>query len=292
MLAIIVCFERAIEDQTISLLRSIKRYLKIDDFTVFAIAPRAGHEPTQAAIAEAKSLGATYIPRALNSRYADYPLANKPIACDFVAREIAADHYLFLDSDTLFLNDTVFALPSDCDAGLRRVDAKNVGATSFAEPNGPYWEKLYKITGAVRRRWITPSGGGDEILEYYNSGFVLIRDPDIFTNWMQNFRQVMETDIRPEHGLFFTEQSVLAATITAMADTIFTLPNDLNYPIHHHEKLLDDLRAGETGKLRHIHYHRRFKDPKSRESRLRENGFGDRTPEILDLLHWPDATST
>ena len=93
------------------------------DYRVYAIAPRPGFEPSADAVSAAEELGIVYVAAPLNTEFKYYPLLNKAYACEYVARHYGGDAYLFLDSDTLFLNKMDYNRPVGCPStwlGLQR----------------------------------------------------------------------------------------------------------------------------------------------------------------------------
>lgn len=288
MLNVITCFEAGIEDKCVALYRSINKHVSFPDgMRIFGVSPRSGHEPSFAARAEAARLGVEYVSADLNQEFDDYPLANKPLSCAYIAEHYKDGSYLFLDSDTLFLRETDLRLLVGSSLSLRPVDVTNIGAASFDEPNGAYWKALYQELGIETPRMVIPATGTNEIFEYYNSGFVYTENSEIFLKWRQAFGAVMRKGMRPTSGLFFVEQSVLAAVISASGLPVNTPPADLNYPVHKHRELKALNRAEDIKLVRHIHYHHIFQEPNVRHEVLKALGLVENIDTILDMLDWP-----
>lgn len=294
MLAIITCFEATIEDKCIGLYRSLARHASYPSgFCVFGVCPRAGMAPSAHAIDTAARMGVEYIEAPINTEFADYPLANKPLACWHVASKIrSADAYLFLDSDTLFLRKTDLGIHAGADISMRPVDVKNIGIASFDEVNGGYWKGMYDFLGVASERRVTPSIGEDSILEYYNSGYVFLKDATIFETWLRLMTHLLREGRRPDSGVFFVEQSALSASITASEKRVDILPNDINYPLHLHAGLPLRTKIDDLSSTRHIHYHALYEDRATRHSAVLATGFGAKSEEISELLHWAGLMQT
>lgn len=290
MLNIITCFEAGIEDKCIALYRSIDRFVSFEGgVRVFGVMPRHGHEPSRAALVEAERLNVEYIQEDLNTEFSYYPLANKPLSCAHIVDKCSGGPFLFLDSDTLFLSHTDISCLKNSGLSLRPVDTPNVGATSFDAPNGAYWKALYTELGVTKPRKVVPATTANEIFEYYNSGFVYVEDGNVIRQWNYLFASLMRKSIRPNEGLFFVEQSALAAVITASKIAVCVPPSDFNYPIHLHESLLPKAKIEDAASIRHIHYHHIFQDSSLRLQRLTALGFGEKTDDIMKMLDWPSA---
>jgi hypothetical protein len=109
---------------------------------------------------------------------------------------------------------------------------------------------------------------------------VVRKNKGIFQNWKENFEKVMKEGLMPAGGIFFVEQSVFAATVSALNCRIKKFSPLYNYPIHLHTKIPDpNEKAKCISDIVSAHYHKIFirgfpdkifgqlidpKDPKSR----------------------------
>ncbi|MEP5779323.1 MAG: hypothetical protein ABJL18_02050 [Hyphomicrobiales bacterium] len=289
MLNIITCFEVATESKCIGLYRSIDRYLHYPaGARIFGVCPRSGHAPSKSAILAAEKLGVEYIELALNTEFLDYGLANKPFACDHIARLYPDGPNLFLDSDTLFLNDTALEFLHETELSLRPVDHANIGISSFHKPNGRYWKYLYDSLQIDKPKKIAPTNGSKPIYEYYNSGFIYSAKPELFHIWLQFFIEIMRANIHPEEGLFYVEQSTLSAVISSLEHSAKILPSNVNYPIHMQGGLPSDSKLDNYDELLHIHYHRIFQDISTESTILQtlDHGTFQGASERIALLHY------
>ena len=203
MISIITCFEKPIETITLALYRSLKKNLTGSaDYRVYAIAPRPGFEPSADAISAAEELGIVYVAAPLNTEFKYYPLLNKAYACEYVARHYGGDAYLFLDSDTLFLNKMDLTIHAASEIAIRPVDYRNIGISDFREPNGPFWQSMYDFLAIKPNRKVLTATGRRPIFEYFNSGYVYTRKPVLFEIWLKLCLHLMKTGRRPDLGIF------------------------------------------------------------------------------------------
>lgn len=289
MLNVITCFEAGIERKTIALYRSIARFLRYpEEIRVFGVCPRVSHAPSEAAIKEAEALGVTYYDEPLNTAYPDYPLANKPYVCDFIAKRYPDGNYLFLDSDTMFINITRIGQIKRHKVAMRLVDGKNVRTASFDDEEGEYWAYLYKTLGVDTPKLVT-SAYGDRFFEYYNSGFIYTTDANVFETWLRTMETVLDAEVMPKQGLFFVEQSILSAVVTSMKIDVHLLPADWNYPIERHNKLPPQVKIEPADEISHIHYHKIFEKGRSERKVLERAGFEKKRRLIRRFMDWPPS---
>lgn len=286
MISIITCFEKPIETITLALYRSLKKNLTGSaDYRVYAIAPRPGFEPSADAISAAEELGIVYVAAPLNTEFKYYPLLNKAYACEYVARHYGGDAYLFLDSDTLFLNKMDLTIHAASEIAIRPVDYRNIGISDFRESNGPFWQSMYDFLAIKPNRKVLTATGRRPIFEYFNSGYVYTRKPVLFEIWLKLCLHLMKTGRRPDLGIFFVEQSALSVSISACIETLSILPADINYPMHAHADLLPGFKVETISNIRHVHYHKLFNPSEYRRELIGKAGFGDRQGDVLSFFN-------
>jgi len=263
---IIICTENGyLEAMSKLLVYSIRHFGGIlKDAHIFSYKPRKGKALKKSTIAFFEKHHVNYIDLQLNKKYANYPLANKPIICAHRENQSNSDVLIFLDSDAFFLNYPVFL--QNINRGevlIRPVHTLNIGSDKFfSSPNGEYWKGLYHELRVSRHETVFTTIDNKEILEYYNSGMVISQVSNgLFQNWHNNFEKVMDLNLIPNQGRFFVEQSVLSATISAMDLNVKILPKEYNCPVH----LMDNcqnpaFKIDDFRDLVHIHYHKVFMD--------------------------------
>jgi len=231
----------------ISSLREFGGVLK--DIHVYSYQPRKGWEVSQETRKFFETNNVTLIEKVLNEKYTDYPFANKILASSHSEQMLKNEFLVFLDTDMVVLSEPVeFIIPSEYDAVLRPVDSKNIEAENEEDANYPYWEKLYEIAGVKNLAYVTTSIDKKRIFSYWNSGHLLISNHrNIFQQREEDFRKVMKHNSQPEDGMFYVEQFVFAATISAMNCNVKQFSHLYNYPIHLQSKIPD------TGKKNQDH---------------------------------------
>ncbi|MEL7250856.1 MAG: hypothetical protein AAFO03_20675 [Bacteroidota bacterium] len=261
---IIICTEKGrLEDKSALLVVSLRRYGGIlSNCKIFSYAPRAGRLPSEKFLKFCEEFGVTVVDEVLNTDYVDYPLANKPIVCAYHEKRSTADYLLFMDSDTLIVNpltqEDLFSV--DFDVALNPVDYPNVATNiSFSSGEATYWRRLYESLNIQARQTVRTTITKQDILQYYNSGFVLAkRSVKLFHHWFGNFRQVWKQEIYPEAGQFFVEQSVLSATIAQMSLQVGDLGSKINFPVRTYLKKWRGYYPLSLRLKKHLHYHKIF----------------------------------
>jgi hypothetical protein len=261
----LVCVEAGkLEEQALLLVRSIRRFWgSLADAPIFAVSPRAAHQPsaaTQIALAE---LDVRHIGGDMNTEFADYGMANKFAAGRWAEAHAETDVIVFVDSDTFFAQEpTAFRLPAGIDLALRPADKKDKGSTGPGDEREPYWEQLYQITGVTARPWVDSGVDRQRIHAYFNGGLVVARrSAGIFSAWWEDFLALERAGHEPPEGIGFMDMLSLAATSARRWDRTQVLDWHYNYPLPMRPLLPEPARSAPLESLIHIHYHRWFARP-------------------------------
>ncbi|MEH2092134.1 hypothetical protein [Nostoc sp.] len=257
--AIIICTEPAFEKKSRLLVRSLKYWGgKFKKIPIISISPR-NQEISLALRKEYEQNDVTPIRLPINVQYSSYNLANKPIACEYVETHYNKTSILiFLDSDKVIFNEpTHLLLSNHFDVAVRPVDVKNIGISNLDDDiESEYWKKVYSIASCIEKRKCVTTVDKQNIFEYFNSGMIATKtNKKNFSQWYRNFLSVMDKGIQPSSGLFFVEQSVFAATVSANASNVLILPVNYNYPIGFHNQLDRQARITSFDDIVSIHYH-------------------------------------
>jgi hypothetical protein len=275
-LEIIICTEKGrLESMSKLLAYSIRKFGgRLKDAPVYSYSPRKGSEPSTETRAYLESQNVVCVTKELNSEYQEYPLANKPLVSAYHEERSAADYLLFIDSDSLIIDDPVDLIPdkTDVDVRINPVVFPNIATDiHFAKGDAGYWRGLYTMLDVNRRKEVVCQWEKSRVLEYYNSGFVLAKSSKaVFQRWAENFRLVMKEGLSPGEGPYFTEQSVLSATIAQMDLNVLQLGRPYNYPISTYAKKWRGFYPYSLKGVRHVHYHKLFenRDKNSIEGKL------------------------
>lgn len=265
-LEIIICTEHGpLEKMSMLLIKSIRRIGGPFALTpIYSYQPRKFKSLNRETISFFEKYNVTNVTEPLNTEYENYPLANKPLACSHREEKSNADYLLFLDSDSMFLSfPSLLEEPLiDNDIAIAPVDFSNIATDRyFQKGDHRFWSNMYKELGIQPRSFIRTRIDNKKILEYYNSGFVLVkRQKGIFTNWLINFQRLMDKKIRPSDRMFFLEQSCLSATIAQMNLGVKDIGKSYNYPIGGVYKKWRGLYPFSLKNVKHIHYHKVFQN--------------------------------
>lgn len=266
---IIICAEKGYLECQAKLLVSTLRNLggAFKDTPIYCYAPRKGYGVSNSSRDFFEKHQVVYVDLVLNKDFSHYPISNKIFACAHRERNSSSNSLVFLDSDIFFLNEpSEFLLPDGVDVVLRPVDGKGLGVTKEEFAKSEYWKGLYDLLETKEREFINYTGGDERILEYYNSGQIISkRNTCLFENWEFNFQEFMKTSLPDRRNLFFTDQTVLAASIVQLDLKVKLLEWKSNYPL---QLGLDGNIRNEKYKVPYfdcittVHYHKIFKNKK------------------------------
>jgi hypothetical protein len=260
-LEFIICTEKGVlEQMSILLVATIRQFGgKYSNAPIYSYQPRRSATIGKDTLSFFEENNVFYIDEPLNTKYQEYPLANKPLACAHREARSNADILIFLDSDTCFLGEsTALDALGNADLAINPTDLPNIATDiHFGKGEAAYWRRMYDELGVVRRKELRTTITKEKILEYYNSGFIVSkRSTGLFEKWLHNFEFIRSQGIRPAKDIFFTEQSVFSATVAQLELEVNPLGNSLNYPISIYTKRWRGYYPYDLKKIKHIHYHK------------------------------------
>ncbi|UCG42084.1 MAG: hypothetical protein JSU73_09380 [candidate division WOR-3 bacterium] len=196
-----------------------------------------------------------------DERVGPYPFKTKVLACGQAEQKAHKDvgSLVWLSANCLVLGPPeLFQLDQERDAAFRPVHVRNIGSLG-TKPMDSYWQALYDALGLSDTDLRVESMiGGEQLRPYYNTHCFSV-DPrlGLMQRWQETFfRMVM--DKRFQSGLcsdelhrIFLHQAVLSALVTRTVEPgrILTLPPEYSYPLHFHEELPADFRAGPLDRV-------------------------------------------
>jgi hypothetical protein len=259
-IAFILCTEGgSLEQESLLMVESFRRYTgSFKDSPLFSFQVREKNNVSPETVQKLESFGVKHQKVVLNSRYPDYPLANKPLLCAYAEQAIDADILVFLDSDLVFFSEPKeFLLPPEYDIGIRPEHHKMIGSEGTSDPNEEYWMRLYKLAGVKNLdRFVTTTVDQQRIRAFWNSGVVAVRRKrGIFTAWKQTIEQLLETGTTTTKENWYYEQSALSATICATIYNVFNFSPGYNYPVHSHNAMPATERLSSFEEIVCIHDH-------------------------------------
>jgi len=260
-IAFIMCTEGGgqLAKESLLMAESFRKFTgSFKEAPIYSFQVREKHDVSPETIAKLASFGVKHQKVILNTKYPDYPLANKPLLCAYAEQAIEADIIVFLDSDLVFFAEPKeFHLPPEYDIGIRPEHHKMIGSEGSSDPNEDYWMRLYGIAGVKDPdRFVTTTVDQKKIRAFWNSGVVAVRRKlGIFTAWKHTIEQLLEegTSITKEN--WYYEQSALSATICAMTDNVFHFSPGYNYPVHSHNAMPVSERVASFEDVICIHDH-------------------------------------
>ena len=176
--AFVICTERHFEKKSLLLVRSLRHFGGAlgANSPIISYSPRQKAAPSDDVIRQLAALDVQLVFDVSNSRWPDYPFANKVVACAHAEQNLNVDVVVWLDSDQIVLREPgALQLSPDIDAAARPVSFKNIGFGSDDDASYSYWMKLYEIGGALPKRKVETTLGGEVIWEYYNGGLIAAR---------------------------------------------------------------------------------------------------------------------
>ena len=264
-IAFIACVESGnLENQALLLFRSIRKYAgRYKNAPIYSFQPRKGAILKKNTLRAFNELDVIHSTEVLNTEFQYYPISNKIFACAKAEERLKEDILVFLDSDTVVVNEPdSFELPNDMVAAVRPVDNKNEGSAGIDDPNDEYWKKMYLICGVPETPFVESVVDRKRIRSYWNSGLVVMRRAEgLFQQWRDNFIKLMQAKHAPGGRLAFVEQLSLSPTLAKVANKIKILDYRYNYPLPKRSLLVEPYRSAQLEDLIHIHYHRWFNKP-------------------------------
>ncbi len=261
-IAFLICTEPGrLEKQSLLLAESIRKFGgELKDTPIYSFHPRKGEPISSKTRNLFDSLKVVHQQILLNTEYHDYYLANKPLACAYAEKNIDAEILVFLDSDKcIFSEPKELLLPPNYNVGLRPEYGKGIGSKGKEDIQDDYWQKLYELLDVKHEVYIHTPIGNKKIRAYWNSGLVAVRkNAGIFTAWKNNFEKVMQHKLAPSQGYYFTDQTVLSATVSSMEEDVFTFSPSYSYPLPLHNRLTQESKLKNFDEIVSIHYFNMF----------------------------------
>lgn len=262
---IIICTEAGKLEKNSQLLVKSIRLLDgaFSKIPIYSYAPRPGNEISDETMKFFNDYDVEHRNVKINTKFLDYPLANKPLVCAYHEKNSNAEKLIFCDSDTLFLNSPESDILGNVDVAIRTVDYENIGVADYQSGiNGIYWKELHRISGVKKPSYISTTIKKDKIFSYFNTGLIFVkRKSKIFSKWERNFCKIYTSEVKPSKP-FFIEQSSFAATIDVSDVNFKLLPSSYNFPVAFYLRRWRGMFPFSLYDKIHIHYHKSFDEGK------------------------------
>ncbi len=288
-IAFLACVEQGnLENQTRMLCHSIRKFGgSLSGAAIHTFRPRGGPKLSSSTLAELRSLRVIHHDQALNTEYAYYGVGNKIFVSAWAEEHLEEEFLVFLDSDTLLLNEpSEWLLSEDVDAaacpGVRWEGG--IASRGPEDPKDVYWKAAYDICGVKEEPFVTSVVDQQQIRAYFNGGLIVSRrEAGIFRSWRANFTTLMKRGHYPpdkNRGINNMDEIALGISLAKSFERLKILDERYNYPLHRRSELQGSARFAELEDLIHLHYHGWFNRPGYLDSL--NPGFNPDSP----LLSW------
>lgn len=282
-----VCVEpgHRLEYKAAALFLTMRRNMgALANAAVWAYSPRPGVDVAPWIREVMEHFEVRHITEPLNARWPDYPLANKPFALAHAEEHCQTDYVVFLDSDILAWREpSAFLLPADIDISLVPDGTKTTASAGPGDPREEYWTRLYALTGATARPFVTTILSREYVRGTWNSGVVpLRRSAGIAQHWRDTMVEMLEHDFAPREASYLRENNLLSAIATAHYDRFRELSFAYNYPVQNWDRMTENGIAPEEAVLWHYQpfFDREFRRFAEKMERMRTLN------ERLALTEW------
>ena len=255
-LAFLICVEQGrLESEAVLFAESVRAWAgEAAGAPIYAIAPRPHKRPAEETVARLRELDVTYADPALEGLHEEWPTFNKVFAAAWAERELDHSTLVFVDTDSVFLNEPAELLEGDWVAAVRPVDRRIAGSRGKGK-NEPYWRRMYETLGVSEEPFVTTAVGGMRIRAYWNSGLIAVRrDAGLFGAWERGLNKLYEEDVVYHRMPQFMDQLSWAAVTADVHDRVRVLSHAYNYPLRQRGGLPDESRDLDLAEIAHLHY--------------------------------------
>lgn len=236
-LTFVTCVEpgpRRLEYKAAALFLSMRRNMgSLSGAPIRAYAPRPGKPVSPWLRQLMDHFEIEYIDEPLNARYADYALANKPLALAHAEETAESEYVVFLDTDILAWQEpSRFLLQPGIDIALVPDTTKTTASAGPGDVFEEYWQRLYQLVGAEARPFVTTTVSNERVRGTWNSGVVpLRRRAGIAKQWRETMLELLGNDFAPSGADYLRENNLLSALAAAHYERYEELPVTYNYPV-------------------------------------------------------------
>lgn len=198
----------------------------------------------------------------------NFPLALIPHGAAAVEKLVQGRTSLlvWLLPDTLILHEpSAFLLPAQSQLGYRPVHHQNIGS-SFSRPPDSFWQHIYQHCNVTQEHlFCMQTCYRESIRPYFNAGILVTRPENgLMADWLGTFQRTFQhADFVPffkkRKYAIFMHQAILAGVISKnfQQDQLVELPENVNYPLHMHQKYPSDGRPDSLNQLVTARYERK-----------------------------------
>lgn len=257
MITFAVCVEpgsHRLEYKAATLFHTMRRNMgNLAGAAIWAYAPRPGRTVAPWCRELMDHFEVRLFDEPLNAAHADYPLANKPLALAHAEAHAATEFVTFLDTDILAWREpSAFLLEADVDIALVPDGTKTTASAGPGDPFEEYWMRLYALTGATARPFVTTILTGERVRGSWNSGVIALRrSAGIASQWREAMLRMLDDDFAPPAASYLRENNLLSAVAAARFDRMRELSFAYNYPVQNWDRMTAKGIAPEEAVLWH-----------------------------------------
>jgi hypothetical protein len=252
---------RGAEVESLMLAHSIRAFAgELRNNPIWVLIPQSVETLSTPTRRELLALDAQLIPFDVERETLEFWFGGKVIASAAAESLAQTDLLVWMDSDTLVLNEpTEFRLDAGKHLGCRPVMLKNI-SSPYDEPLNRFWELVYRGCNTPPERIfpLTTTVDGVRIRAQFNAGLSVVRpEHGLLRAWCDNFlrlyREPQWDEFYKQHILYriFIHQAILAATILAQLSQseIQDFSDRVNYPMFLHNKYPVDRRSNTLNEV-------------------------------------------
>lgn len=257
MITFVVCVEpgsHRLEYKAATLFHTMRRNMgALSSAEIWAYAPRPGRVIAPWCRELMDHFEVRLIDDPLNAAHADYALANKPLALAHAEANAATEFVTFLDTDILVWREpTAFLLGAGADLALVVDGTKTTASAGPGDPYEEYWMRLYALTGATARPFVTTILSNERVRGTWNSGVIAVRRrAGIAAQWREAMLRMLDDDFAPPAAVYLRENNLLSAIAAAHYDRLLELSFAYNYPVQNYDRMTARGIAPEEAVLWH-----------------------------------------
>jgi hypothetical protein len=236
--AFVICVEAgSLEYKALCLMLTLrKNWGRWAKLPIYAYSPRSNSHPSAWIFDVYEQLEVTPVTREINTRFPDYPLANKPLSMAHAESTLNKELLVFLDSDILcWRPPELFQLYNGADISLVVDGTKTVASSGPGDRYEEMWRRVYDISGARAEPYVSTMLTNERVRGWWSSGVIVCRrSAGIMNRWMECFGAISnKVDVPPE-AEYLREQISLSAIVASVYDHFAPLPVAYNYPVQNY----------------------------------------------------------
>ena len=289
-LAFICCIQPGfLEEQVIALAQSIRIFAGVfRDCPIYVVSAlgEALEKRTQLIL---EGLGAILIVAPLNDKLQHFPYANKAYALDYIERNHAHSVHVFLDSDTLFVDEPVgLWIKEVADFAARPVDLRGICSSPLDSLFRDYWESCCRLFDVELSgmQVVLSTVDKQPVYANWNGGLLAIRgDQGVGRRWRLVMETLWERNLCAKPRNFWGSGQVgFAIAVESLGLKGKILDAGYNIPLH-----LDPRAVGlsRIEQPKHLHYHWLLEQEHRREGLNRIQSLRLSEPALRHLAAMP-----